>query len=407
MMPFDHGGSTKVAATRSLTPDQIATLKAAKDMSDRLEAEVGCPFNNLSDWLADEYSRRVEGKFYQHFFEPRKLAPPGGYHSPKNVAATLVCHFVNMAMEEDIDFPIVETEIQATAVYYEVLRYKVPIYYVADSFIRAVAATELPSDFTLHDLHWPMPGIVLGFPFKFMREYLGCDACYVYCADLEEGIHPAPEFLRTIPWASDARILATSAKVAVVFNYWDKKTMASLVSAYLKSDRVDEAMTKYTYTDFTFADAASVAEDKKRIMLMSSLVFKLLVVLNTRPALADCGSVQRPEKCHHKTGEIVQTELWSANIIGANYRMLRQATPAGTHASPRFHFRRGHLTHQRIGSSKQADFVRIGALPRREDGDIDWLATTEDTRQAFWRCHRRLWVEPCLINFEENDQPQT
>jgi hypothetical protein len=52
---------------------------------------------------------------------------------------------------------------------------------------RAVAATELPHDFTLDDLHWPLPGMVVGFPPAFMRIYLGRDVCYVYAANCDAG----------------------------------------------------------------------------------------------------------------------------------------------------------------------------------------------------------------------------
>src|SRR5882724_8310725 len=70
-------------------------------------------------------------------------------------------------MEQALGIPMLQTEITAHAILYEIIRYQVPIYYVADAFIRAVAATDLPKDFTLHDLHWPMPGLVLGFPIQF------------------------------------------------------------------------------------------------------------------------------------------------------------------------------------------------------------------------------------------------
>ena len=42
--------------------------------------------------------------------------------------------------------------------------------------VRAVAATDLPHDFTLEDLHWPMPAMVVGFSALFMQEYLGRDS---------------------------------------------------------------------------------------------------------------------------------------------------------------------------------------------------------------------------------------
>jgi hypothetical protein len=36
-----------------------------------------------------------------------------------------------------------------------------------------LAATELPSGIKIEELNWPMPAMVLGFPQRFMLEYLG------------------------------------------------------------------------------------------------------------------------------------------------------------------------------------------------------------------------------------------
>lgn len=385
-----------------MTPEEAARLKSVHDLCEQMQA-IGPKFPDLTSWLGDEYRKYLEGRVWQRLFEPRRLSPPGGYHSPKNVPATMISQLTNMAMERDLNVPIVQTEIQAAAIYYEILRHQVPIYYVADSFIRAVAATELPKDFTLLDLHWPMPGMVLGFPVKFMKEYTGKDICYVYCADLADGVHLPPQWLPSIPLVGQCHSITTPAKVGIAFNAWDNYRMGSWVSAYLKSDRVDEALTKYSYTDFTFSDAKSVEDDAKLTRLMSSLVFKLLVVLNTRPALVEPGGMARKEKRNAKTGEVTQTELWNANIIGAKYRVLR-APGTGTHASPKWHWRRGHITHQRIGSHKSPDFVSIKSLPRREDGEIDWLSVPNETREAFWACHERKWLEPTLVNFDEDEK---
>lgn len=386
----------------SLNPDDQAKLRSVKELADKLMAEPGAKFfPDLTSWLKDEYDKYLSGQPYLKHFEPRKISPPGGYHSPRNVSATIACLYANMGLEQALGIPVVQTEIQACAICYEVLRYKVPIYYVADSFIRAVAATELPKDFTLHDLHWPMPGMVLGFPAKFMQEYTGHDICYAYCADISEGVHQPPEWLPTVPFAGKLHSVTTPGKVAIMFNAWDEGKMGQWVSAYLKSDRVDEATTKYAYTDFTFADQAQIAKDSIVTQRVCGLIFKLLVVLNTRSALVEPGSLARPEKRNKKTGEIEKTELWNPNIIGAKYRVLRQPG-TGTHASPRNLFwRRGHLTHQRIGSPKAPDFVRIGSLARRSDGEVDWLAVGEETRQAFWRCHKRVWLEPVLCGMRE------
>ena len=370
----------------------------------KISEQANGVWHSLSQWMVDEHTRHVEGRPWQRVYEPRRINPPGGYHTPKVVAATMSAFFSNVGIEQALGIPMLQTQITAHAILYDIIRYKVPIYYVDDGFIRAVAATELPRDFTLHDLHWPMPGLVLGFPVQFMRDYLGRDVCYVYAADLKEGDHAPPPDLDSVPFVGKHWTVTTPDKVAFLFNAFSKEGLGSWVSAYRKSDRVNEAITKYAYTDYTFSDKARIKADEQATQRVATLIFKLLVVLNTRPALVEPGGIERSEKRHPKTGEITRSELWRANIIGAKYRVLR-SPGIGTHASPKSHWRKGHLAHQRIGSTKATDFVPINSLPRREDGEIDWLAAPEEMRRAFWRSHKRIWIEPTLVNFED-DTPE-
>jgi hypothetical protein len=85
---------------------------------------------------------------------------------------------------------------------------------------------------------------------------------------------------------------------------------------------------------------------------------------------------------------IHQPELWRGKIIGARYRGMRRPR-SGTHASPKMDWRKGpdppaNRVHQGRG------FFAVSSLPRREDGEIDWLVVSEETRCAFWRCHTRM-----------------
>ena len=73
------------------------------------------------------------------------------------------------------------------------IRHRGTIYFVREEFARAIAATDLPHDFTLDDLHWPLPGMVVGFPPLFMLEYMGRDVCYVYAANCDAGDYHVPQ----------------------------------------------------------------------------------------------------------------------------------------------------------------------------------------------------------------------
>jgi hypothetical protein len=237
----------------------------------------------------------------------------------------------------------------------------VPIYFIDEGFVRAVAATDLPHDFTLEQLHWPMPAMVVGFPPQFMQEYLGRDVCYVYAANCDAGDYSAP----ALPGCPT--ITVPKAKVSWQHYSWKDGNLESFVSCYFREDRVDEAISNYAYTDYTHAkDEAGIATDQEVTDRLSALMLKLLVILNTRPQLVEEGECVRPPRIKH--GRVKHRELWSPNLIGRSYRSIREAPGGGTHASPKVHWRRGHVRSQPHG-------------PR-------------------WALRKPVWIEPVLIGLQ-------
>jgi glucarate dehydratase len=73
----------------------------------------------------------------------------------------------------------------------------------------------------------------------------------------------------------------------------------------------------------------------------------------------------------------------------------------GTHASPRIHIRRGHVTWQVTGPRMAESFISASVLPRNDRGVVDWERVASETRDRFLRCHKRLWLEPVLIGARE------
>ena len=276
--------------------------------------------------------------------------------------------------------------ITAQEIAYEITNLAVPVYYVSEALSRAVAATELPAGIKIGDLNWPMPALVLGFPQRFMLEYLGLDVCYVFAARLAAGPHRS----RHIPFAPEIETPAD--KAAWFWFCWTARGLESFVSSYWCRDDIDQTLANYGYADYTNAAPDLVAQNKDSTEKLSALMLKLLCVLNWRDNLVE------PARCIRAAKHIgaERTELWSPNIIGRHYHPRREsATPAGTHASPRLHWRRGHSTFQVIG--KKEDLVPVGLLARNEKGEIDWPRIDNTTRARFWASHKRVWVDPILV----------
>jgi hypothetical protein len=269
----------------------------------------------------------------------------------------------------------------------------VPIYFVDEEFARAVAATQLPDDFTFGDLNWPQPGMVVGWPPKFLREYTGRDFCYIYAANCPAGSY-SPRGLERMPVIE---VPEGRSKIGWFYHAWSNGRVECFVSAYLVKDKLAEGVAGYTYTDFMGEEAAKVQADKELTERVSALMLKLLVILNMRPSFITQGAQERPRRAKHGGAEKV--EFWSANFIGRGYRLARERQ--GSHASPRIHIRRGHVTWQVVGPRSADGFISASALPRNGRGVIDWDKVAPEARDQFLRCHKRLWLEPVLIGGRE------
>ena len=312
---------------------------------------------SLSDYFARQHGLFADTELAA-LLEPRRIQAPPGYHSTKCVSAGLFVLLGSRVVRAARGLPYIPTEIAAHVIAYQVIRYRVPIYFIEEQFIRAVAATDLPHDFTLDDLRWPMPALVVGFPERFMREYLGRDVCYIYAANCDAGDYTMPE-----P-PGCPRITVPKSKVVWQFYCWQDGNLESFVSPYLRQDRVDETISNYAYTDYTeIKDQAGIATDKEVTDRLSALMLKLLVIMNTRSQFVEEGRCVRPQKIKH--GRVKQCELWSPNVIGRCYRTLRHERGGGPHANPRVHWHRGHVRSQPCGPQ--------------------------------WSLRKPVWIEPVLI----------
>jgi hypothetical protein len=324
----------------------------------------------------------------RELFEPRRVMTPEGYHSTKCVAAGpyALLEQARLAAQAGDQLP---TEVTGSTFCYRVLEHGVPIYFVDEEFARAVAATELPGDFTFADLHWPQMGLVIGWPPRFMQQYTGREICYVFAANCPEGCYR----LKDRPDAPLIEVPEGQSKIGWFYHALSRGRLECFVSAYLAQDKLEQAFTGYAYTDYMGAEASQVQADKEFTERVSALMLRLLAVLNLQPALITQGKQERPQRV--KRGQVVKWELWSANFIGRGYRLARERS--STHASPSMHIRRGHITWQVYGPRNSADFVSASALPRTQKGEVDWAQVAPEMREKFLRCHKRLWLQPVLI----------
>ena len=328
---------------KTIPLDAVPYLKLAERdrLADPFAGGSRASRQSLSDFFTQQH-RMFEDTALAALLEPRRILTPPGYHSPKCVSAGLFTLLGNRVLKAAAGLPQIPTEIAAHVIAYQVIRYRVPIYFIDEEFVRAVTATDLSHDLILEDLHWPMLALVVGFPARFMQEYLGRDVCYVYAANCGAGDYSLP----ALPGCPT--ITVPKPKVAWKFYSWQDGNLESFVSSYFTQDRVDETIHNYSYTNYTgIKDEAGIATDKEVTDRLSALMLKLLVILNTRPQFVEQGRGVRPQKIKH--GRVKHHELWSPNVIGRCYRTLRDDRGGTTHASPRVHWRRGSVRNQPHG----------------------------------------------------------
>jgi hypothetical protein len=358
--------------------------------------------NGLTDYeLAEDFKRwpTLSARLQESYaaipekslpiYEPRKIASPGGYHSIKAAAASIF----NITGPNSIRLRAAEFTIpqQATAqaISYAVVNARFPIYFVSDDFARAIAATELPKDLRIEELKWPLPALVFAFPSRFMQDYIGVDTSYIFAAQQPEG----PMKSNFFPEAPE--IVATYSKVSWMWMWYQRGQIETIVSSFSKAEIASAVATDYGYSDWSQASEEVIANKKEASEKVSLLILKLLCVLQWRAGLVKEGTITRP--AYVKNNE-ERPALWSPNYIGAGYRYLTGAG-TGTHSSPRIHVRRGHWRYQAIET--RGVEVPAWSLPRTSEGYIDWAQVTVELREAFWRTHKRMWIEPVLVGVKD------
>lgn len=351
-------------------------------------ADVGPDYySKIYDMLVDEIAPE-----HMRIIEPRRYSVPGGYKSLKQLVVSLYSHVFLGYMTRPGD----QASYVGNMVAYNLVDYDVPIYFVDEHFVRALAATSLPEGVKVKDIAWPLPALCFALPLQFTRECLGRDVGFVSLTRADAGDH----FCKKYPPA--IKVTNSHSQACVFTTLFDPEGGPTDYFAVLSNeDYVDR-------NDFQYMDFSSFAgpfkrepeekekDDQKFITNLSSLVVKLLMAMMVRPAVVVRGHAKK--KIHCGNGKI---EMWDPHWIGRGYRIIRQqatGTPEGTHASPRLHFRPGHYAHQFIGKRGDPGFVPVSSLPRTADGKIDWPGVPEDVRQRFWNNHKHILIDAVLIN---------
>lgn len=358
--------------------------------------------NDFMNWLPSQ-----QPDVYKAIY-PRRIVPPNGYTNPRFYGCTMWSQLM-IGFEPDMALlPHTTGVINCLAQ----IVYRVPTYFVRSEFAQAVAQTEPPEDFKLNEIKWPLPAMLFVLPTDFVLKYFGYLCPFISITRNEPGIYPRrvlknlPNLtmpIRTNPFTLEPMTtMKPLAEMNPINNQVERMTF--VYPCYGKDGLPVEYTGSFPLTlevsamaDASFEDATYMEEARfnppfdlhdNEIMnhapqgeaetafmnKMQMFAVKLMLAVTARPNYIKLGHIMRPEKV--KKGRVKHVALWGPNTIGWEYRAVRERptdAPAGTHASPRMHWRKGHWRNQPFGPKP-------------------WTDASE---------RRLTWIEPVLINASE------
>jgi len=326
--------------------------------------------------LLDKFLTELPGReprTYKAIY-PKRIVPPHGYLNPKYFTITLWSQ-LKVGLEPEMTMlPHVTGVVNALLQ----VQHRVPTYFVRSEFAQAVAQTEPPADFKLGEIKWPLDAMLFVLPTDFVLKYFGFLCPFISITHSGLGIYP--DVLKNLP-DCDIPLQALNPidnrheRFNVIYPvYTEHGVPVDYTGSYPLSLNVNQ-MAAAPFADATFMEAEAMGEqvnqfrgdrsdlpndteERAFIDKVQAFAVKLMLALTARPNFIQIGGLSRAQKI--KKGKVVRDELWHPNLIGWEYQAQRVITKPtsgdhGTHASPRMHWRRGHMRNQPFGPKPWTD----------------------------------------------------
>jgi len=239
-----------------------------------------------------------------------------------------------------------------------------PTWFVGRELLDALRATELPADLRAADLLWPMDGLLFVLPHGSYQckdgemQFVTISRRY---ADELMMIDPVIQGGRGAVNAKDSMTTTCMMSEGGVYGWNHPLAGDQTIEGAIGSD---------TMLDTFLMEGRVPPDDSDRYVCKehARLAIRLMLALAARPELGEDSSLVRRSK-RNAAGKALKRDLWSPRWLGRSYHPKSENGPAGgTHASPRFHRRRGHIRVLRPGEGKR------------------------------WKAEKSIWLEPTLVN---------
>ena len=353
---------------------------------------------------------------------PRRIQPPQGYFNPKWYATSL---YSCLRFWQEPEFNMLP-HTTGSLCSLSLMKLGVPTYFIKKDYAEAVAQTNPPEDFRLSEIQWPLDGFLFVLPDAFVMQDFGWYTPFIAVVKCAKGIYPdAAQPLPKHEIVYISQIQNDNDRILVHFplylndlpvDYTGAYPLSSPISVIQSAPWADATYYEEQIAQFKFPKATGsvpTAEQEQELQRkINSFAVKLMLALTAEPGYLESGAIQRPQKVNRR-GEVEKAELWGPNLLGWKYKVAKPPVNdlGGTHASPRLHWRRGHMTYQVKG--QRDALVPIRDLPRKpfsadipptEQGKIDWAKVGPEVERAFWQTHALRWIKPVLVNAATKDE---
>lgn len=225
-----------------------------------------------------------------------------------------------------------------------------PTYFVTRGLLSSVVRTDPPPGTHWARLPLPHPGLIYMLPTGTFLSPEGHNIDYLALARLDpvQSVqHPASGCPQIA--TREGNLIVTAASSAGSMPMWDVTLHPEQTPTLDDLASIEPGISRRINDDGTehLDDEPISPEEMQFTRALLSLACRLWLVMLARPQLVAAG---------HKTGASkgpLGTEFWSPTIFGGSYRItttVNLTSGPGSHASPRLHWRRGHMRAQRYGA---------------------------------------------------------
>lgn len=277
---------------------------------------------------------------------PRRYHEPtcGRYHSPKSLAYELVA--ITLKMRQPTIGRAEQYEFIAAS---QLARFNVPMFWLGADMAEAIFNTQPPGEIDFVNMHLPFEACAFMMPRGSLRHPTDGEIQFIFYARLRACEFTKSKLHPPLSYGTENNcFIVLAASDAGILWHWNlpDSAYANLTLPEIEAN-LREFSTIQSSTTFAVRSNPRMtdADAQLGIAVMHYLIGSV-ILMEERPDLITRGSLLKrvPAKSHNEV-----KEFWSPNVLGATYRIRREAPPEGTHASPRLHWVRGFYRQQRHG----------------------------------------------------------